>query len=176
MKGLAESDELASELEIQAADVRSELETLQTDGMVAEEGFWYITDEGESRLDMSLRERFTEDQLEQLESNFDEFGDLDEELKEFANEWQTQDGELSTDELVDRLTELQREVESFFRELDDRFYSAYRTYLDDLDAALQKLESGDEEYFTGAEVSSYHTVWFRLHDDLLRTLGIERDD
>ncbi|CAN5866644.1 hypothetical protein BH23ACT4_BH23ACT4_11090 [soil metagenome] len=23
---------------------------------------------------------------------------------------------------------------------------------------------------------SYHTVWFQLHEDLLRTLGISRDD
>lgn len=176
MKGLAETDELAAELDADVADVQSELETLQAEGIVETEGFWYITDEGEVHLDASLRDRFTESQIEQLEANIDEFSVMDEELKELASEWQAPDGDLSTAELLDQLGALQQSVESFFRDHDERVYSEYRAYLDDLETALEEIEAGNEEYFTGAEVSSYHTVWFRLHDDLLRTLGIERDD
>lgn len=130
----------------------------------------------EEFLHCDLRDRLTETQLEQLEANFDEFGVMDEELKELASEWQSPDSEISTNELLDRLNGLQQAVESFFRELDERIYSEYREYLDDLQAALEAVDAGNEEYFVGAEVSSYHTVWFRLHDDLLRTLGIERDE
>jgi hypothetical protein len=43
-----------------------------------------------------------------------------------------------------------------------------------LGQALAKVQSGDHEWFTGAMIESYHTVWFELHEDLLATLGIER--
>jgi hypothetical protein len=40
--------------------------------------------------------------------------------------------------------------------------------------ALERVESGDTDWFTRPVLDSYHTVWFELHEDLLATLGIER--
>ena len=40
--------------------------------------------------------------------------------------------------------------------------------------ALDRVRSGDLDWFTGVEVDSYHRVWFELHENLLATLGIER--
>jgi hypothetical protein len=40
--------------------------------------------------------------------------------------------------------------------------------------ALDRLRSGELEWFTRPLVDSYHTVWFELHDDLLATLGRDR--
>lgn len=42
--------------------------------------------------------------------------------------------------------------------------------------ALEKLNSGELEWFTKPIMESYHTVWFELHEDLLATLGINRAD
>ena len=47
-------------------------------------------------------------------------------------------------------------------------------YGERLSAARSRVEAGAHEWFTGAMVESYHTVWFELHEDLLVTLGIER--
>jgi hypothetical protein len=40
--------------------------------------------------------------------------------------------------------------------------------------ALAKVQAGELDWFTGALIESYHTLWFELHEDLLATLGIER--
>lgn len=50
-------------------------------------------------------------------------------------------------------------------------FGAYRARLDE---ALDRVQRGEHEWFTGASVASYHSVWFQLHEDLLATLGIDR--
>ncbi|GAC1310367.1 MAG: hypothetical protein NVSMB16_06960 [Acidimicrobiales bacterium] len=52
----------------------------------------------------------------------------------------------------------------------------FRAYGQRLADALARVEAGDTEWFTGAMVESYHTVWFELHEDLLRMLGREREE
>lgn len=44
-----------------------------------------------------------------------------------------------------------------------------------LDACVDRLLRGDRRAFTAPMVESYHTVWFELHQDLLLTLGLERE-
>lgn len=44
-----------------------------------------------------------------------------------------------------------------------------------LSAALERALASDNAQVTDS-VDSYHTVWFQLHEDLLVTLGISRDD
>jgi len=41
--------------------------------------------------------------------------------------------------------------------------------------ARAEVEGGNSDFFTGPLIESYHTVWFELHEDLLATLGIERE-
>jgi len=43
-----------------------------------------------------------------------------------------------------------------------------------LSTAVDRVESGDRDWFTKPLIDSYHTVWFELHEDLLSTLGKER--
>jgi hypothetical protein len=47
-------------------------------------------------------------------------------------------------------------------------------YRDKLETALEKAEDGAVEWVSDAKLDSYHTVWFELHEDLLRMLGRER--
>jgi hypothetical protein len=49
-------------------------------------------------------------------------------------------------------------------------------YLERLEAAYDKVLAGDHEWVSGAKIDSYHTVWFELHEDLLRMLGREREE
>jgi hypothetical protein len=49
-------------------------------------------------------------------------------------------------------------------------------YRERLDEAYDKVLAGDKDYVSGARIDSYHTVWFELHEDLLRMLGREREE
>jgi hypothetical protein len=45
-----------------------------------------------------------------------------------------------------------------------------------LESAYDKVLAGETDFVSGARVDSYHTVWFELHEDLLRMLGREREE
>jgi hypothetical protein len=40
--------------------------------------------------------------------------------------------------------------------------------------AIERVASGDHDWFTRPSIDSYHTVWFELHENLLASLGIDR--
>ena len=52
--------------------------------------------------------------------------------------------------------------------------SRFANYGHRLRRALDGVRAGEHEWFTSLVLDSYHTVWFELHEDLLRTLGLER--
>jgi hypothetical protein len=54
--------------------------------------------------------------------------------------------------------------------------SRFRGYQERLPAALERLEKGDTAAFATPMSASYHCVWMELHQDLLLTLGRERDE
>jgi hypothetical protein len=79
------------------------------------------------------------------------------------------------DRIIDRLGALHERAErplQEFAELEPRF----RQYMRRLDAAYDKTLAGERDFVSGAMVDSYHTVWFELHEDLLRILGREREE
>ena len=43
-------------------------------------------------------------------------------------------------------------------------------------SALEAAEDGDIEWVSDIRRESYHTVWFELHEDLLRIMGRERQE
>jgi hypothetical protein len=49
-------------------------------------------------------------------------------------------------------------------------------YKERLDDAYDKALAGESEWVSGVRIDSYHTVWFELHEDLLRMLGREREE
>ncbi len=51
-----------------------------------------------------------------------------------------------------------------------------KIYTDHLEAALEKAEDGDVAWVSDARCASYHTVWFELHEDLIRVLGRQRTE
>jgi hypothetical protein len=49
-------------------------------------------------------------------------------------------------------------------------------YLERLELAYDKVLAGEIDYVSGVRIDSYHTVWFELHEDLLRMLGRTRQE
>lgn len=77
--------------------------------------------------------------------------------------------------IVDRLGaqhERAEKVLNGFAELDPRL----GVHKQRLDEAYDKVLASDLDWVSGARIDSYHTVWFELHEDLLRMLGREREE
>jgi hypothetical protein len=77
--------------------------------------------------------------------------------------------------IVDRLGDQHERAEKVldrFAALDERL-GIYKTRLDE---AYDKVLAGEHDWVSGARIDSYHTVWFELHEDLLRMLGREREE
>jgi hypothetical protein len=49
-------------------------------------------------------------------------------------------------------------------------------YQDKLMEALEKAEDGEIQWVSDARLESYHTIWFEMHEDLLRVLGRVREE
>jgi len=79
------------------------------------------------------------------------------------------------DRIIDRLGALHERAERPLQEL-SALEPRLGEYVRRLDAAYDKTLSGEHDFVSGAKVDSYHTVWFELHEDLLRMLGREREE
>jgi hypothetical protein len=49
-------------------------------------------------------------------------------------------------------------------------------FLDRIGAALTRAEAGETDYVSGVRVDSVHTVWFQMHEHILRMTGRERPE
>ena len=117
---------------------------------------------------------------------YERFETINRELKALMTAWQTIeiDGESVLndhtnkdydDRLIDRLGAFHERTEAILRQLAAGL-PRLSIYAEKLDAALEMAEDGAIEWVSGARIESYHTVWFELHEDLLRILGRTRQE
>ncbi|WP_198165297.1 hypothetical protein [Nocardia fusca] len=74
--------------------------------------------------------------------------------------------------VLDRLTDLDTRAQIVCAHLSAAL-PRFRRYGLRLADALARARAGEPDY-VATDTSSYHTVWFQLHEDLLVTLGIPR--
>jgi hypothetical protein len=106
-------------------------------------------------------------------------------LKSLLTEWQTLEvgGQCVPNDhsdaehdhrIIDRLGALhEREADAVLQRLASAVPRLDR-YRAKLLQALERAEDGATEWVSDARINSYHTVWFELHEDLLRLLGRQR--
>ena len=75
--------------------------------------------------------------------------------------------------IIDRLGDLHERAERVLSAF-ARHLPRLAIYRDKLLSALEKAEDGALEWVSDARIESYHTLWFELHEDLLRMLGRTR--
>lgn len=107
-------------------------------------------------------------------------------LKQVITDWQTMtvggkavandhsDEDYDAD-VIDRLGAVHEQVEPILDRLSAKL-SRLKVYSEKLLEALEKAEDGDHEWVSDIRRESYHTVWFELHEDLLRIMGREREE
>lgn len=117
---------------------------------------------------------------------YERFERINVELKQLITDWQTLElggkrvpndhSDRAYDQrVIDRLGDLHERFEPVLKAL---VAAALRlkVYQQKLVAALEKAEAGDTNAVSDARSDSYHTVWFELHEDLLRLMGRQREE
>ena len=117
-------------------------------------------------------------------ASYEQFESVNKQLKNIVTRWQTMEVGGQTvknlhddadydDHIIGELGDLHEMFTSLLAGLvsGDSRYSIYGSKLE---KALDKAEDGDTKWVSDASIDSYHTVWFELHEDLLRVMGKER--
>jgi hypothetical protein len=117
---------------------------------------------------------------------YESFERINRTLKQVITDWQTVDvaGErvandhtdkAHDEKVIDRLAAVHEQVEGVLKALAGPL-PRMRIYAQKLLYALEAAEDGDREWVSDVRRESYHTVWFELHEDLLRIMGRVRED
>ncbi len=121
-----------------------------------------------------------------LTAAYEIFETVNRDLKQLMTEWQTVEiagKSIANDHsdrdydaaIIDRLGDLHECAEGMLSELIAAL-PRLSVYQDKLLAALEKVEDGEADWVSAVKIDSYHTVWFELHEDLLRVLGRAREE
>ena len=120
-----------------------------------------------------------------MEAMYEKFLQLNPEMLQLCTDWQVINdgsGEQQLNDhsdsdydsnVLDRLVVLDQRIADVLQALID-VLPRFDNYPSRFTSALKKVLSGDLDWLTKPIMSSYHTVWFELHEDLLATLGIDR--
>jgi hypothetical protein len=121
-----------------------------------------------------------------FEAAYQAFERVNRALKQVITDWQTisvggnkvanDHSDTAHDEdVIDRLGQVHEQVEPILAQLATRL-PRLGVYATKLLAALEAAEDGDHEWVSDIRRDSYHTVWFELHEDLLRIMGQAREE
>ena len=178
--------DIAEIVGMDAERVASLLEEAESRGRVARTGGKFMLT---APAQVALRSEYSRVYADQrssaaMNAAYDGFEKVNVLLKHLITDWQTMDvgGEkLPNDhsnkdrdqKIIDRLGDLHERSEPILKRMAAGL-PRLGIYMEMLTAALEKAEDGAIEWVSDARIASYHTVWFELHEDLLRALGRER--
>jgi hypothetical protein len=149
-------------------------------------GGWSVTDGGRSADDEWLaRELDALGAREQVHSCYDRFLRLNPVLLQICSDWQmgrigntpTLNDHTDADydaKVLTRLMRVDESAQKLCAELTDTL-ERFAVYRERLTWALEQTMAGNHSYLADG-LDSYHTIWFQLHEDILTTVGISRDE
>jgi hypothetical protein len=119
---------------------------------------------------------------ERVRRAFDRFLVLNTELLQLCSDWQVKPGGVPNDHrdseydwsMIDRLVALDERAGAVARHAGTAV-TRLAPYRARLCSARALVEEGNHDWFTSPRIDSYHTVWMQWHEDLLLTLGVERE-
>jgi hypothetical protein len=189
--GSASLERLASRVPLEEAEIQTHLDALVEKGFAVHRegpmGGWTLTAEGRAEGERRLAEELREaDAGEVVRSGYERFLACNADMLAVCSDWQmrTVDGEQEVNDhsdadwdarVLDRLAAIDDIVQPIIEQLGDRL-ERFQHYGPRFTQAKERVESGDHKWLTGILVESYHTVWFELHEDLLASVGIRRED
>jgi hypothetical protein len=188
IKKHAAADALAEVAGLPRARVEAALALGVAKGRIAEADRRYVlTPAGRLMLDGEYSRYCAELRADaRFVGGYDRFEVINRELKQLITDWQTMEvggRRVPNDHsdkdydarLLDRLSALHERFEPVLKGL-VACAPRLAVYRDKLESALEKAEDGDIAWVSDARTESYHTVWFELHEDILRVLGRAREE
>jgi hypothetical protein len=117
---------------------------------------------------------------------YESFERINRSLKKVITDWQTMDvrgtrvANPHTDKeydaaIIDQLATIHEQIEPVLVQLAQRL-PRLGIYSRKLQKALDAAEDGEAEWVSDIRRDSYHTVWFELHEELLRIMGRIREE
>jgi hypothetical protein len=188
--GTSSLERVAAAAGLTTADTGVELRRLEHSGLVTLPSGpfsgWTLTDAGRAADERMLKEE-AEAMIspDVLLAGYEKFLVLNPTLLQVGTDWQMRSAggahvmnDHSDTEydmaVLDRLMKVDESVQGILTELAGHL-SRFDTYSSRLTAALERVMAGDHDYVSDS-FDSYHIVWFQLHEDLLVTLGLSRED
>jgi hypothetical protein len=186
--GFAELSRVADAAGLSESDAESHLIDLAVDGLVTRTpppfAGWGLTDAGRAEDARRITgELDAADCRAAVTAAYKNFMVLNPELLDLCSAWQMRpvDGLPAPNDhadptydarVLDRITQLDHRLDPVCAELSARL-PRFRRYRVRLTTALDRARGGDLDQVADG-TTSYHAVWFQLHEDLLATLGIPR--
>jgi hypothetical protein len=183
VKKHATPEAVAGIVGLEVEDVRKILAKLQEGKRVVEsQGKYLLTPPARMALDSEYSRLYGDLRVNaQFKSGYEGFERLNGVLKQLITDWQTiavggervpnDHGNKDYDaKIIDRLGSLHERAEVVLSQLASAL-PRFVIYREKLHAALEKAEDGAIAWVSDAKIESYHTLWFELHEDLLRLMG-----
>ncbi|MGB6229946.1 MAG: hypothetical protein WBF53_07455 [Litorimonas sp.] len=181
IKGFAKAEALAETLGLDADAVALCLSDLAEQGYVSETRIGAkLTPKGQGRADsLTAEERASVPALD-WDALYDEFHHLNGPFKQTIADWQIRDGAPNdhTDAAYDdtiraRIDETHTGIGPVLEKLGAKLPRLSR-YADRFETAIAAVRAGENRMVAAPIIDSYHTVWFELHEDLIRLSGRTR--
>jgi hypothetical protein len=186
VKGLAQEDGIADAVNLSKTRVNEVLTALQKEGLVQRRNGrisgWSLTPAGKEHQARAVGGLTSPDTVT---SCYRRFVALNQDFKVLCTDWQLRKvgGVLSPNDhtdpthdrdVVDRLTLTHARVRAIVVELEEEVHPRYASYVRRFDAALKRLQGGDQSALAKPLTDSYHDVWMELHQDFLLVLHKQR--
>jgi hypothetical protein len=188
--GVAGEDRVATAAGMGIVDTLIHLRSLSERSLVVLDagpfGGWNLTESGRiADQELVRKELDIVGARDHVRSSYESFLGLNPALLQTSGEWQMRklgDAHAINDhsdpdydaEVLSRLIRIDASAQRICSDLASRLVR-FGVYGYRLTTALDRALGGDTAYVTDS-LDSYHTVWFQLHEDLLVTLGISRQE
>jgi hypothetical protein len=186
IKKHGDAGEVATITGLETARAQSFLDEAVKAGRAVKAGAKYmLTPVAQVALKSGYRRDFSAERADPaMNKAYDDFERINEQLKQLITDWQTLDvggqkvpnnhSDKAYDaKVIEKLGDLHERAEPMLDRLAAGL-ARLRVYRGLLQSALEKAEDGDIAWVSDARCMSYHTVWFELHEDLIRILGRTR--
>ncbi|MFR9805992.1 MarR family transcriptional regulator [Pseudonocardia sp. RS010] len=184
IKGLASAEDLTA---ISGTDLGPVLDQLVAEDLVklrtGRIGGYTLTKEGRAAHPGLLAETVTDVERAGVDETYTAFLPVNARFKEICTRWQCKDGGQESNDHSD--ADYDAKVIDDLASTHDAVVAAlgpaaavaprFGRYADRFASALERVRGGEQAAFARPMSHSYHDVWMELHEDLLLTLGRERD-
>lgn len=179
---------VADLLGLDEAEVTAALDAAVAAGLAAgARGTYMVAPAGQAWLKEQYPVRFAQAREDgALTAAYDRFEKVNTELLALFTDWQTvptgttrvpndHNDQDYDRRIIDRLGDLHERAERVVGRCAQAQPRLSR-YLERLETAYDRVLAGDIDWVSGVRIDSYHTVWFELHEDLLRILDRTRQE